>query len=530
MSGPGMEHGASPEIAELRRQVTELRRELAEEALKSSESRRALIFDGVSDLLFLIGVEAGPRFRCLTVNRAYVKGTGWTQEHMEGKLVEEILPPEQAQCVIKKYTAAMQSRSPTIYEESANVPAGLLVVETRLTPVFDEQGNCTHLLGASRDITERKRMVKALRQSEARYRTVSELVSDYAYAVRVEPDGRGVLEWVTEAFSRITGFTVQDLAAGVGFDRIVHPEDVPQVCQRLRLLLSGQPGVSEHRIVTKSGEIRWLRDYSSPEWDAAQGRVVRVIGAGQDITEQKRAEEALRESEERYRNLFENANDVLATFTLDGTITAVNRAAERLLGRSREEMIGRHVRKVATPASVALAEERARRFLAGERLPSSTFEAELVRKDGRLVVVEARTRAIRNAAGEPVGFHGIYRDVTERKRMEKALQESEEKYRTIFAASPDFVYLTDTEGNILDANPALLKRVGLSSEQLRQKNVREFYAGGKPEELEQLLAALRSGHTMKGVEIKARNLAGEVWDYEIHAIPLGNHGEVSAVL
>ncbi|HKA55859.1 MAG TPA: PAS domain S-box protein, partial [Candidatus Binatia bacterium] len=244
----------------------------------------------------------------------------------------------------------------------------------------------------------------------------------------------------------------------------------------------------------------------------------------------KRAEAALRESEERYRNLFENANDALATVTLDGTFTAVNRAAEQLFGWSRAELIGQHASVVATPASVALAEERTRRFLAGERLPSSTFEAELIRKDGCLMVVEARTRTIRNAAGEPVGFQGSYCDVTERKRMEKALQESEEKYRTIFAASPDFVYLTDTEGNLLDANPALLERAGLALEQLRQKNVRDFYAGGKPEELEQLLAELRSGHTMKGVEIKARNLAGEVWDYEIHAIPLGNHGEVSAVL
>jgi PAS domain S-box-containing protein len=526
MSSPGGEHEASPEVTELRRQVDALRRALAEEALKSSESRLGLIFHGVSDLLFLIGVEAGPQFRCLAVNHSYLKRTGWTQEQMAGKLIEEILPPEQAQCVIKKYTAAVQSRTPSTFEESAEVPAGRLVMETTLRPVFDGQGNCTHLLGASQDVTERKRMVKALHQYEARYRTVSELVSDYAYAVRLEPNGREVLEWVTEAFSRITGFSVQDLAAGVGLDRIIHPEDMPRVCQRLRVLLSGQPGVSEHRIITKSGEIRWLRDYSSPEWDTTQGRVVRIIGAGQDITEQKRVEEALRESEERYRNLFENANDALATFTLDGTITAVNHAMERLLGWSRAELLGQHVSKVATPASVAFAAERTWRFLIGERLPSSTFEAELISKDGRLMLVEARTRAIRNADGKPVGFQGIYRDVTERKRMEEALQASEEKYRTIFAASPDFIYLTDTEGNMLDANPALLKRAGLSLEHLRQRNVREFYAGGKPEELEQLLAELRSGHGLKGVEVKARSLAGEIWDYEINAIPLGNPGEV----
>jgi PAS domain S-box-containing protein len=466
MSSPDVERGTSQEVEELRRQVAELRHKLAEEALKDSESRLALIFNGVSDLLFLIGVEAGPRFRCLAVNCSYLKWTGWTREEMVGKLVEEILSPEQAQCVIKKYTAAMQSRSPTTYEESADIPAGRLVVETTLTPVFDAQGHCTHLLGASRDITERKLMVKALRQSEARYRTVSELVSNYAYAVRLEPAGRGTLEWITEAFSRITGFTVQDLAAGIGLECIIHPEDMPRVQQRLRVLFSGQPGVSEHRIVTKSGEVRWLRDYSTPEWDTAQGRIVRIIGAGQDITERKQAEEALQESEERYRKLFENANDALATFSLDGTITAVNRAAERLLGWSREELIGQHVRKVATPASVTLAEERAQRFLVGERPPSSVFEAELIRKDGSVVTVETHTRAIRNAAGKPVGFQGIYRDMTERRRIEIALRESEQRYRAVVETQTELVcrFLPDT--TLTFVNEAYCRYFGKSREEL----------------------------------------------------------------
>src|SRR6059036_1362109 len=149
------------------------------------------------------------------------------------------------------------------------------------------------------------------------------------------------------------------------------------------------------------------------------GRSVGRRSTSRDNPKRKRAQDAVRESEERYRFLFENANDAIATFTLDGMITSMNRGAELMLGWSREELIGQHVRKVATPASVALADERARRFLAGEKPPSSTFEAELVCKDGRVVPIEARTRAIRDKEGKPIGFQGVYRDISARKALER---------------------------------------------------------------------------------------------------------------
>ncbi len=139
---------------------------------------------------------------------------------------------------------------------------------------------------------ERRRAEDLLRESEGRYRAVSELVSDYAYAFAVTPDRRLECEWVTEAFSSITGLDPQEAVAQDGWASLVHPEDRPLYQTRIAILLEGRADVSEYRIITRAGETRVLRDHARPEQDAS-GRVLRIFGAAQDVTERKRAEEAL---------------------------------------------------------------------------------------------------------------------------------------------------------------------------------------------------------------------------------------------
>lgn len=133
---------------------------------------------------------------------------------------------------------------------------------------------------------------QALHESEARYRTIVELMSDYAYVFRLEPDGRISFEWTSEAFTRISGYNMTEIDAP-DWRSLIHPDDLARTQQPVETLLGGNQAEAEFRIITKTGDVRWLYNCARPEWDDQQGRVVRITGAASDITERKRAEERL---------------------------------------------------------------------------------------------------------------------------------------------------------------------------------------------------------------------------------------------
>lgn len=165
-----------------------------------------------------------------------------------------------------------------------------------------------------------------------------------------------------------------------------------------------------------------ITEHDERRLEALADQAALAITNARLIEEKERAVQAAQASEARYRELFENANDAIITFSVDGVLTSVNRGFEAMTGWPRGEVLGQHYQKITTPASRSLGEERTRRAFAGEKV-SSIFETELVRKDGSILPVEARTRLISDSAGQPIGMQGIYRDITLRKQADAALEE-----------------------------------------------------------------------------------------------------------
>jgi PAS domain S-box-containing protein len=267
------------------------------------------------------------------------------------------------------------------------------------------------------------------------------------YEAAIQATGQVLYDWESQTDAlvwggpteQLLGYILQELPTTLAEAMaLVHPADRAAFAQEIARTRATKSGFRlTYRLRRKDGAYVAVEDRGHFLVDRA-GTVTRMVGFLVDVSERTRMEEALRASEERYRSLFENANDAIVTFTLDGIVTSVNRGLEVMLGWSREELIGQHYRKFVTPASVALGEERTRRFLAGERQPS-IFEGEHVGKDGRVVPVEVRTRPIRDRAGRPVGFQGIYRDLTARKQAEEALRRAKEAAEAANRAKSEFL-------------------------------------------------------------------------------------------
>jgi len=262
-----------------------------------------------------------------------------------------------------------------------------------------------------KEITERK-------QAEELFRTLSESSPVGIYIVQ---DGK--FQFVNSQFQRYTGYSENELL-GMESLQLVIPEDRNVVKRNAMNMLKGKRSSPyEYKIANKRGEVRWiLETVASVQYGGRQA----TLGNYMDITERKQTEEALRQSEERYRTILEEMEDGYYEVDLAGNYTSFNDATCRAYGYSREEMMGMNYR-VYTPK-----EETERVYKTYNQIyrtgkPNKGFTYEVIRKDGSTGFGELAAFPLRNQEGKIIGFRGVSRDVTERKRMEEERRELERK-------------------------------------------------------------------------------------------------------
>jgi PAS domain S-box-containing protein len=252
----------------------------------------------------------------------------------------------------------------------------------------------------------------------ARYRIVAELTSDWAYELDVEPDGRLARRWVTDAFQRITGYHAAEIDARGGWPALLHPDDVAIGAEQQRRLLQGEANVAEFRILTKDGGVRWLRNHTRPVWDEAHGRIVRIVGAAQDITQLKQTIAELEDWKQRYELAVKVSGQVLYHWDSATDEVTFGGNTAGLFGYPADEMPRRLDAAMAmTHPDDRAAFEREVRRVQRTREPFE-MEYRVQCKDGRFVRVADRGFFYADRTGHAC-MVGMLSDVTDRRRSEQ---------------------------------------------------------------------------------------------------------------
>ena len=284
------------------------KRKRTEEALRQSEATYREIANRVPGMVYQFVQHQDGSFSIPFISDQVYEYSGYKPEEVmtEPDLLFKPIHPEDIEMIQGQIAKSAKSLNDFSVEHRLTTPDGkILWFHVKSRPRLLENGDISWS-GISIDITKRKNIEQELKKSEERYQSVSELTSDYSYAYRVEPDGELILEWVTGALKRLTGFTREEVRSRGGWESLIYLDDMPIPLGQLKSLLSNQSKTVEYRITDKAGNIRWMRDFAKPIWDKEENRLKQIYGAVQEFTEQKDAVEALRSSHERFLTVMDS--------------------------------------------------------------------------------------------------------------------------------------------------------------------------------------------------------------------------------
>jgi two-component system cell cycle sensor histidine kinase/response regulator CckA len=430
-----------------------------ERELGESEEKFRMLAEQSPNMIFI-----NRRGRVLYANKRCEEIMGYTREEFYSADFDfvAITAPEYVDLVKARFAQHMRGKDVEPYEYALITKDGERI-EAIITPrLIDYEGESA-ILGIITDITERKRAEEALRRREHDFSTLVENAADMI--VRFDADLRHV--YCNPAVERQLGVPVQTFLgkASLELDRLREQREF--IDRSLRQALeTGEELEVEQDYPTPFG-LKHFQTRIVPERDAS-GHIESLLAITRDVTEHKRAEEALRESEQRYRFITEKMTDSVWLMDMEFKPTFISPSVTRALGYTLEELQALSLDELLTPASFEFAMKTVATGLSLERLAprsyerSATVELEFRRKDGSTLWSESTITLFRDSEGRPTGFLGVGRDITERKRSEEALRESEERYRRLIEQSLMGIGISH-KNQVLFANPALLRMFGYDS-------------------------------------------------------------------
>jgi len=397
-------------------------------------------------------------------------------------------------------------------------------VRVCVDPLEDAAGNLCGALHIVTDITDAKRSETRAREDSERLLALMNNIPGVVY--RGLPDGS--LSFIGAEVRRLTGYPARDFLSGaVSWKQVIHPDDLEGFRRTFRQTVADRRTVlrAEYRILHGNGEIRWVADRRQLLYDGA-GRFAFVDGLLLDITERKAADARFRATMDKFHALVDASPLPIVALDLQGRITLWNGAAERVFGWRSDEVFG-----MVNPA---VPEESRGDFRAlAERVVGeggfSGVEVRLRRKDGALRDVMLSTAPLRDEGGSLAGIMSILADITERKRMEEALRDSEERYRRLVDGSPEMIFVV-SEDRIVYMNETGVRLLGASSaDEVTGKPVMEIvHPDSRDAAAQRMRQVVGEGRPMSLTEQRYVRLDGSVLEVEATGVPILHHGQPAA--
>jgi PAS domain S-box-containing protein len=465
--------------------VTE--RKKAQEALQESEQKLRWMFESIKDGVFVVGLDG----KVLDANAGVEKITGYSRDQLLGQSgLDYVFPGFKGDAIgmLQKIIArGGMPKEVIVPMRTAN--GDIIEVEATSSALRDGSGNPVGLIGTLRDVSERRRMEAALRDSEDKLRVMYESMAEAATITDIE----GRIIDANPASIKLHGFENKKEMIGLKAVDLVAEQDRERAIQdNINTLKTGKMRLMEYKLTTKSG-IVVDGEFCTAVMRNNSGKPRGFIGISRDISERKHLEDALRENERKLRTVFGTITDGLIITDMTGVVSDANEAAVRIGKHKKGEVIGRNAldfipeseRKRLVEIVIATIKDT-------ERLRSDFFEYTAIFKDGSIFNGESSVAVMRDISGQPTHIVFVTRDISERKRLQDELKQSERKLRTVFSTIRDGLVITDMTGIIVDANESAI-RIGRyeSREEFIGRNGSDFIAEAERKRVaEALLAAI----------------------------------------
>ncbi|HXN49513.1 MAG TPA: PAS domain S-box protein [Bryobacteraceae bacterium] len=438
-------------------------------------------------------------------NQGAEKLFGYSSQEAVGNSIGILAPPGRGEEVARFLDAVGKGNPVAPFETVLRAKDGRDVdVALSISPIRNANGDVVGASAIAHDIHVRVEAKRKLRESQERFRDLFEHAPSGVCVTGA--DGR-FLE-VNAAFCRMVGYTEQELLA-TSFDKLTHPDDLaPSIQLRERLLKDQDRSLDlEKRYFHRSGRMAWVRMKVSL-LRSPDGQPSCYVSHVEDITERKRAEEALRQTEDRFREVFEHAPFGMLLAGLDGRFIRVNAAFCRMLGYSEQEMLGRQWAEFTHPDDLDRCQGVAGQ-LRENRDRCAEDEKRYVHRNGAVVWVRIRIAQLRGPGGEP-SCHVVHvEDITERKRANEVLRESEERFRILADGCPALMWVTDEQGGIRFINRAFREYFGATYEEVNgDKWQALMHPDDAPEYVHTLYLAVRD-HRSFNAETRVRSGDGQ---------------------